>query len=88
MTAIDTRPAIKDTRCCDDRRRGLGFVEVREDVCDLDIGGLAEPGELAGLIGVIGLDEAGDWAGESESGSEVIVTTGDKIEEALNVAGM
>lgn len=34
--AIDTRPAINDTRCCDERRRGCGAVGEREGVGNLD----------------------------------------------------
>lgn len=87
MSAIETRPAIRDTRCCDERRRERPCKEAREDVCDLDRDGLLDTGELGMLIGVRGLDEMGDWAGEKDSGSGNIVRPEAMIDSVFELEG-
>jgi hypothetical protein len=68
MGAMDRRPAIRDTRCWDDRRRGRGVVGVRTGLGGELILGIFNEG----LVGVRGLEEReGDWVGERQRGSEV-----------------
>jgi len=68
MGAMERRPAIRDTRCWDDRRRGRGVVGVRTGLGGELILGIFNEG----LVGVRGLEEReGDWVGERQRGSEV-----------------
>jgi len=66
---METLPAIRETRCCEDRLRGRELEDdarefLRERV-KLEVTGEAGP-----LIGVRGLDGMGDSAGENETGSD------------------
>ena len=64
--AMETLPAIRETRCCEDRLRGRRDDDrefLRESVK------LGEPGEVLPLIGVRGLEGSGDSTGEYEMGS-------------------
>lgn len=68
--SIETRPAISDTRCCDERRRGRGVGEARgED----GVGRDGDRGsELERLAGDKGRGEEGrDWIGELVTGPEM-----------------
>jgi len=68
MGAMERRPAIRDTRCWDDRRRGRGVVGVRTGLGGALILGVFNER----LVGVRGLEEReGDWFGERQRGSEV-----------------
>jgi hypothetical protein len=78
---METLPAIRETRCCEDRLRGQEREDdarefLREKVM------LVESGEFRPLIGVRGLDGIGDWMGEYERGSAVLDTTDERREIA------
>lgn len=60
---METLPAMRETRCCEDRLRGREHEDdarefLREKVM------LEVSGEVLPLIGVWGLDEMGDSMGE------------------------
>jgi len=66
---METLPAIRETRCCEDRLRMREREDdarefLREKVM------LEVSGEVLPLIGVRGLDEMGDWMGEYEGSVE------------------
>ena len=70
---IDTRPAMSETRCCDDLRRGRAWPPNRGEVGVRDSGGRptlgdSGPGEAVREIGS-GEDER-DAFGESDSGDD------------------
>ena len=87
---METLPAIRETRCCEDRLRGREHEDdarerepLREKVM------LEVSGEVLPLIGVRGLDEMGDWAGEYDAGSFVKFRAGllDTSDERREIAG-
>ena len=85
---METLPAIRETRCCEDRRRGREREDdarefLREKVM------LEVSGEVRPLIGLRGLDEMGESAGENEAGSVGRFITGllDATDERREIAG-
>jgi hypothetical protein len=63
--AMETLPAIRETRCCEDRLRGRREDDVREFLREsVKLGGV---GEDLPLIGVRGLEGSGDSMGEYEA---------------------
>lgn len=60
--AMETRPAIRETRCCDDRLRGRREDDAREFLRESLM--LEESGEDRPLAGVRGLDWMRESAGE------------------------
>jgi len=80
---METLPAIRETRCCEDRLRGRRKDDDREFLRESVK--LGESGEVLPLIGVRGLEGSGDWAGEYEMGScraELLDTTDERREIA------
>ena len=45
METMDSRPAMRETRCCDERRRGRGAIDCRDSV-----GLVLELGSLSGVV--------------------------------------
>ena len=63
---METRPAIRETRCCEDRLRGREREDdAREFLRESFM--LEVSGEVRPLMGVRGLDEMGDSIGEGRS---------------------
>jgi len=86
---METRPAISETRCCEDRLRGREREDdarefLRESVM------LEVSGEVRPLIGVRGLDEMGESkTGGYEGGSFERLKAGflDATDDRLEIAG-
>lgn len=84
---METRPAMRETRCCEDRLRGREHEDDAREFLRERLG-LETAGEVRPLIGVKGLDEIGDWIGEYERGSDArliaafLETTDDRREIA------
>ena len=67
MGAMETRPAIRETRCCEERLRGLGEVGER-----IGGGGRGAVNVREGLLGVRGREEiVGECTGEDDTESAV-----------------
>ena len=67
---METLPAIRETRCCEDRLRGRDREEdAREFLRERVILGMS--GDVLPLTGLRGLDEMGDSMGECETESMV-----------------
>lgn len=85
---METLPAIRETRCCEDRLRGREREdEAREFLREKVM--LEVSGEVRPLIGVKGLDGMGDSMGEYEAGSVVRFMTAvlDTSDERRDIAG-
>lgn len=70
---IDTRPAIRETRCCEDRRRGRAVPPSRGDVGVRDNGGRTNPGDRGPgeAVREIGSGEEGrDGFGDCDRGED------------------
>lgn len=84
---METRPAIRETRCCEDRLRGRerqdDAREFLREKLTLEVSGEVRP-----LIGVRGLDGRGDWMGEYERGSVARLTAAlDPNDDRREIAG-
>jgi len=85
---METLPAIRETRCCEDRLRGREREDdAREFLRERVI--LEVSGEVRPLIGLRGLDEMGESAGENETGSVVRFIAGllETTDERREIAG-
>ena len=85
---METRPATSETRCCEDRLRGREREDdarefLRESVM------LEVSGEVRPLIGVRGLDEAGDSKTGGYEGWSERLRAGflDATDERRDIAG-
>jgi hypothetical protein len=81
---METLPAMRETRCCEDRLRGREHEDdarefLREEAM------LEVSGEVLPLIGVRGLDEMGDSTGESVV--RFITALLDTTDERREIAG-
>lgn len=65
---IDTRPAMSETRCCDDLRRGRAGPPNRGDVGVRESGGRPAPGEAVREMDCG--DDGRDGFGESDRGDD------------------
>ena len=85
---METLPAMRETRCCEDRLRGREHEDdAREFLRERGI--LEVSGEVRPLIGLRGLDEMGDSMSENESGSVERFIAGllDTTDERREIAG-
>jgi len=86
--AMETLPAIRETRCCEDRRRGREHEDDAREFLRERVK-LEVSGEVLPLIGLRGLDEMGESAGENETESVVRFIAGllDTTDERREIAG-
>jgi hypothetical protein len=86
--AIETRPAMRETRCWEDRLRGREREDEAREFLRERVK-LWVSGEVLPLIGVRGLDDMGDWVGEYGVGSVVKFIAGvlDTTDERREIAG-
>jgi hypothetical protein len=85
---METLPAIRETRCCEDRLRGRERKDdVREFLRERVM--LEVSGEVRPLIGLRGLDGIGDCVGEYGAESVVRFIAGllDATDERREIAG-
>jgi hypothetical protein len=84
---METLPAIRETRCCEDRLRGRREIDAREFLRERVT--LEVSGEVRPLIGLKGLDGIGDSAGENGTESVMRFIAGllDTTDERREIAG-
>ena len=83
--AMETLPAIRETRCCEDRLRGRREKDAREFLREEVT--LEVSGDVLPLIGLRGLDGTGDSTGECEAESMVRFIATDERREIAGDEG-
>lgn len=85
---METLPAIRETRCCEDRLRGREHEDDAREFLRERVK-LEVSGEVLPLIGLRGLDEMGESVGENETGSDARFIAGllDTTDERREIAG-